>query len=159
MIEAIAECDVHLFEKFIEGKPMSEDEIVAGIRKATIAQKIFPVICGSAFKNKCVQDMLDAVVDFLPSPIEVPPVQGQDVDEPEKVLTRPASDDAPFAALVFKIMTDPFVGQLAFIRVYSGKLAAGTSIYNVTKRRVERIGRLGKMHAHKRQHIQESLAR
>ncbi len=158
MIEAIAEFDDHLFEKFIEGKPMSEDEIIAGIRKATIAQKIFPVICGSAFKNKGVQDMLDAVVDFLPSPIEVPPVQGQDVDDPEKVLERPPSDDAPFAALVFKIMTDPFVGQLAFIRAYSGKLAAGTSIYNVTKRRVERIGRLVKMHANKREDIQEILA-
>jgi elongation factor G len=158
MIEAIAEFDDHLFEKFIEGQPMSEDEIVAGIRKATIAQKIFPVICGSAFKNKGVQDMLDAVVDFLPSPIEVPPVQGQDVDDPEKILERPASDDAPFAALVFKIMTDPFVGQLAFIRVYSGKLGAGTSIYNVTKKRVERIGRLVKMHANKREDIQEILA-
>jgi elongation factor G len=158
MIEAIAEFDDHLFEKFIEGQPMTEAEIVAGIRKATIAQKIFPVICGSAFKNKGVQDMLDAVVDFLPSPIEVPPIKGQDVDDPEKVLERPASDDAPFAALVFKIMTDPFVGQLAFIRVYSGKLSAGSSIYNVTKRRVERIGRLVKMHANKREDIQEILA-
>src|SRR5258708_25688746 len=151
MIEAIAEFDDHLFEKFMEGKPMSEDEIIAGIRKGTIAQNIFPVICGSGFKNKGVQDMLDAVVDFLPSPIEVPPVQGQDVDDPEKVLERPPSDDAPFAALVFKIMTDPFVGQLAFIRAYSGKLAARTSIYNLTKRRVERIGRLVHMHANTRQ--------
>jgi elongation factor G len=158
MIEAIAEFDDHLFEKFIEGQPMTEAEIIAGIRKATIAQKIFPVICGSAFKNKGVQDMLDAVVDFLPSPIEVPPMQGHDVDDSEKVLERPASDDAPFAALVFKIMTDPFVGQLAFIRVYSGKLSAGSSIYNVTKRRVERIGRLVKMHANKREDIQEILA-
>jgi elongation factor G len=158
MIEAIAEFDDHLFEKFIEGQPMTEAEIIAGIRKATIAQKIFPVICGSAFKNKGVQDMLDAVVDFLPSPIEVPPMQGHDVDDSEKVLERPASDDAPFAALVFKIMTDPVVGQLAFIRVYSGKLSAGSSIYNVTKRRVERIGRLVKMHANKREDIQEILA-
>src|ERR1039457_3958040 len=110
MIEAIAEFDDRLFEKFIEGQPMSEEEIVAGIRKATIAQKIFPVICGSAFKNKGVQDMLDAVVDFLPSPVEVPPIQGIDVDDSAKILERAASDNAPFAALVFKIMTDPFVG-------------------------------------------------
>ena len=158
MIEAIAESDDHLFEKFIEGQPMSEAEIIAGVRKATIAQKIFPVICGSAFKNKGVQNMLDAVVDFLPSPLEVPPVEGLDVDDPEKTVPLPPSDSAPFAALVFKIMTDPFVGQLAFIRVYSGKLTAGTSIYNVTKRRSERIGRLVKMHANKREDIQEIMA-
>jgi elongation factor G len=158
MIEAIAESDDILFEKFIEGTPISEAEITAGIRKATIAQKIFPVICGSSFKNKGVQDMLDAVVNYLPSPLEVPPVQGLDVDDKDKVLERPASDDAPFAALVFKIMTDPFVGQLAFIRVYSGKLTAGTSIYNVTKHRNERIGRLVKMHANKREDIQEIMA-
>ena len=139
-------------------QPISEAEIIAGLRKATIAQKIFPVICGSSFKNKGVQDMLDAVVDYLPSPLEVPPVQGTDVDDKEKIIERPASDDAPFAALVFKIMTDPFVGQLAFIRVYSGKLAAGTSIYNVTKHRNERIGRLVKMHANKREDIQEIMA-
>jgi len=158
LIEAIAESDDHLFEKYIEGTPISEDEIVAGVRKATIAQKIFPVICGSSFKNKGVQNMLDAVVDFLPSPLEVPPVEGSDPDDAEKIEQRPASDEAPFAALVFKIMTDPFVGQLAFIRVYSGKLSAGTSIYNVTKRRNERIGRLVKMHANKREDIQEILA-
>ena len=158
MIEAIAESDDHLFEKYIEGTPISEEEIVAGIRKATITQKIFPVICGSSFKNKGVQNMLDAVVDFLPSPVDVPPVEGSDPDDAEKVEQRPASDDAPFAALVFKIMTDPFVGQLAFIRVYSGRLAAGTSVYNVTKRRNERIGRLVKMHANKREDIQEILA-
>ena len=158
MIEAIAESDDHLFEKYIEGTPISEEEIIAGVRKATIAQKIFPVICGSSFKNKGVQNMLDAVVDFLPSPLEVPAVEGSDPDDAEKIEPRPASDDAPFAALVFKIMTDPFVGQLAFIRVYSGKLSAGTSIYNVTKRRNERIGRLVKMHANKREDIQEILA-
>jgi elongation factor G len=157
MIEAAAESDNHLFEKYVEGQPMSEEEIIAGLRRATISQKIFPVICGSAFKNKGVQDMLDAVVDFLPSPLEVPPVQGTDPDNHEKVEDRPPSDDAPFSALVFKIMTDPYVGQLAFIRVYSGKLAAGTSIYNVTKRRNERIGRLVKMHANKREDIQEIL--
>ncbi|HLJ50830.1 MAG TPA: elongation factor G [Bryobacteraceae bacterium] len=158
MIEAVAESDDHLFAKFVEGTPMTEEEIIQGIRKATTAQKVFPVICGSAFKNKGVQNMLDAVVDYLPSPIDIPPVQGILPDNPEKVEERPASDDAPFSALVFKIMTDPFVGQLAFIRVYSGKLGAGTSIYNVTKRRNERIGRLVKMHANKREDIQEVLA-
>ena len=158
MIEAVAESDDHLFAKYIEGETITQDEIIAGLRKATITQKIFPVICGSAFKNKGVQNILDAVVDYLPSPIEIPPVQGVSPDNPEKVEERPASDDAPFAALVFKIMTDPFVGQLAFIRVYSGRLAAGTSVYNVSKRRNERIGRLVKMHANKREDIQEILA-
>src|SRR5260370_36903337 len=105
MIEAIAECDVHLFEKFIEGKPMSEEEIVAGIRRATIAQKIFPVICGSAFKNKGVQDMLDAVVDFLPSPLEVPPVQGLDPENHGKVEDPPAPDEPPFSHCGFKTLT------------------------------------------------------
>src|SRR5579884_3064295 len=122
MIEAISEFDDTLFAKFVEGEQISNEEIVAGIRKATIAQKIFPVICGSAFKNKGVQNLLDAVVDYLPSPLDVPPVQGTAIDNPDEILERPTSDDAPFAALVFKIMTDPFVGQLAFIRVYSGKL-------------------------------------
>ncbi|HBY59939.1 MAG TPA: elongation factor G, partial [Solibacterales bacterium] len=158
MLEAIAEADDTLFEKFIEGTPFTEAEIVAGIRKATIAQKIFPVICGSAFKNKGVQNMLDAVVDYLPSPIEIPAVQGTAIDNPEESMERKADDDEPFSALVFKIMTDPFVGQLAFIRVYSGKLKTGDSVYNVAKSRNERIGRLVKMHANKREEIQEVLA-
>src|SRR6202049_3641152 len=123
MIETVAEHDDHLFEKFIEGQPISNDEIRAGIRRATIALKIFPVICGSAFKNKGVQTMLDAVVDYLPSPLDVPPIQGVSIDDPTVTLTRKASDDEPFSALVFKIMTDPYVGQLAFFRVYSGKMA------------------------------------
>jgi elongation factor G len=158
MIEAIAEHDDALFEKFVEGQALTEAEIQRGIRKATIALKIFPVICGSAFKNKGVQTMLDAVVDYLPSPLEVPPVEGTAVDDPTKVLTRQASDKEPFAALVFKIMTDPYVGQLAFFRVYSGKLAAGESVYNVAKGRKERIGRLLRMHANKREEIQEIFA-
>ncbi|MGA2130670.1 MAG: elongation factor G [Bryobacteraceae bacterium] len=158
MIEAVAEHDDALFEKFIEGQPLTEAEIHRGIRKATIALKIFPVICGSAFKNKGVQTMLDAVVDYLPSPLEVPPVEGVDIDDPSKVLTRNASDSEPFAALVFKIMTDSYVGQLAFFRVYSGKLAAGESVYNVAKGRKERIGRLLRMHANKREEIQEIFA-
>ena len=158
MIEAIAESDDHLFAKFVEGTPISEKEIMAGIRKATITQKIFPVICGSAFKNKGVQNLLDAVVDYLPSPLDIPPVQGVLPDHPEITEELPPTDDAPFSALVFKIMTDPFVGQLAFIRVYSGRLGAGESVFNVAKNRKERVGRLVKMHANKREDIQEILA-
>jgi len=158
MIEAVAESDDHLFAKFVEGAPISEEEILEGLRKATIAQKIFPVICGSAFKNKGVQNLLDAVVDFLPSPHDIPPVKGVLPDNPEVTEERPAADGAPFSALVFKIMTDPFVGQLAFIRVYSGRLGAGESVFNVAKNRKERVGRLVKMHANKREDIQEILA-
>ena len=158
MIEAIAESDDHLFAKFVEGTPISEKEIMAGIRKATITQKIFPVICGSAFKNKGVQNLLDAVVDYLPSPLDIPPVQGVLPDHPEITEELPPSDDAPFSALVFKIMTDPFVGQLAFIRVYSGRLGSSESVFNVAKNRRERVGRLVKMHANKREDIQEILA-
>jgi elongation factor G len=158
MIEAIAESDDHLFAKFVEGTPISEQEIMAGIRKATIAQKIFPVICGSAFKNKGVQNLLDTVVDYLPSPVDIPPVQGVLPSDPTVTEELPPTDDAPFSALVFKIMTDPFVGQLAFIRVYSGRLGAGDSVFNVAKNRKERVGRLVKMHANKREDIQEILA-
>jgi elongation factor G len=158
LIEAVAEYDDRLFEKYIEGRPPTAEELRAGIRKATVALKIFPVICGSAFKNKGVQTMLDAVVDYLPSPLEVPPVEGTDVDDPSKTLVRQASDSEPFAALVFKIMTDPYVGQLAFFRAYSGRLASGDSVYNVAKGRKERIGRLLRMHANKREEIQEILA-
>jgi len=158
MIEAVSEFDDKLFEKFIEGHAVSNDEIRAGIRKATIALKIFPVICGTAFKNKGVQTMLDAVVDYLPSPLDVPPIEGTDVDHPDQTIIRKASDTEPFSALVFKIMTDPYVGQLAFFRVYSGTLKSGESVYNVAKRRNERIGRLLRMHANKRAEIQEILA-
>jgi elongation factor G len=158
LVEAVSESDDHLFTKFVEGQPITADELRAGIRKATIAQKIFPVICGSAFKNKGVQNLLDSVVDYLPSPLEVPAVQGTDVDDTEKIVERKADDKEPFSALVFKIMTDPFVGQLAFIRVYSGRLGAGDSVYNVAKGRKERIGRLVKMHANKREEITEVLA-
>jgi elongation factor G len=158
LVEAVSESDDHLFTKFVEGQTITVDELRAGIRKATIAQKIFPVVCGSAFKNKGVQNLLDAVVDYLPSPLEVPAVQGVAVDDPEKVIERPPKDTEPFAALVFKIMTDPFVGQLAFIRVYSGRLGAGDSVFSVAKSRKERIGRLVKMHANKREEITEVLA-
>jgi elongation factor G len=158
MIEAVSEFDDELFAKYVEEQPISNEEIQRGIRKATIALKIFPVICGTAFKNKGVQTMLDAVVDYLPSPLEIPPVEGVAIDNPEEVLTREADDKAPFSALVFKIMTDPYVGQLAFFRVYSGTLNAGESVYNVAKGRKERIGRLLRMHANKREEIQEIRA-
>ncbi|MEO8597727.1 MAG: elongation factor G [Candidatus Solibacter sp.] len=158
MIEAISEHDEVLMHKFIEGEAISNEEIKAGIRKATIALKIFPVICGTAFKNKGVQTMLDAVVDYLPSPLDVPAIEGLDVDHPDKTLVRHASDSEPFAALVFKIMTDPYVGQLAFFRVYSGTLKSGESVFNVAKSRRERVGRLLRMHANKREEIQEIVA-
>ena len=158
MIEAISEHDEALMHKFIEGEAITNDEIRAGIRKATIAMHIFPVICGTAFKNKGVQTMLDAVVDYLPSPLDVPAIEGHDVDDPEKILYRHASDSEPFSALVFKIMTDPYVGQLAFFRVYSGTLKAGEFVFNVAKSRKERVGRLLRMHANKREEIQEILA-
>jgi elongation factor G len=158
MIEAVSEFDDKLFEKFVEGAPLTIEEIKAGIRKATIALKIFPVICGSAFKNKGVQTMLDAVVDYLPSPLDIPDVEGTAIDDKNVKLTRKASDSEPFSALVFKIMTDPFSGQLAFFRVYSGKMNAGESIFNVAKGRKERVGRLLRMHANKREDIQEIMA-
>jgi elongation factor G len=157
LVEAVSESDDHLFHKFVEGQAITEQELRAGIRKATIAQKIFPVVCGTAFKNKGVQNLLDAVVDYLPSPLDIAAVEGTDLDSSQTV-TRKADDSEPFAALVFKIMTDPFVGQLAFIRVYSGRLSAGDSVYNVAKSRRERIGRLVKMHANKREEISEVLA-
>ena len=158
LVEAVSEFDDRLFEKFINGEALTTEEIQAGIRKATLAMKIFPVICGAAFKNKGVQTMLDAVVDYLPSPVDIAAVVGTDVDDTQIKVTRKASDDEPFSALVFKIMTDPYSGQLAFFRVYSGKLSAGESIYNVAKRRKERVGRLLRMHANKREDIEEILA-
>jgi elongation factor G len=160
LVEAVSEADDtgHLFEKFVEGKAITEAELREGIRTATIAQKIFPVVCGTAFKNKGVQNMLDAVVAYLPSPLDVPPMMGTDVDDKTKEIIRRPDDAEPFSALVFKIMTDPFVGQLAFIRVYSGKLNSGEGVYNVAKGRRERIGRLVKMHANKREDITEVLA-
>ena len=157
LIERVSEQDDQLFEKYVEGTPITEEDLKAGIRRATIAIKITPVVCGSAFKYKGVQRLLDAVVDYLPSPLEVPPVQGTDL-EGKGALTRKAGDAEPFSALVFKILTDPFVGQLAFMRVYSGVLKAGESIYNVAKQRRERIGRMLRMHANKREELQEIRA-
>jgi elongation factor G len=163
LIEKVSEADDKILEKYLHGEDISEDEIKAALRKrvnSSVHSKgepaFVPVICGSAFKNKGVQPLLDAVVDFLPSPVDVPAIVGIDPNKSEETLVeRPASDDAPFAALAFKIMTDPFVGQLTFIRVYSGVLTSGSTVYNATKQRSERIGRLLKMHANKREEIKE----
>jgi elongation factor G len=157
IIEAACEVDEKLFEKYVGGEAISDVELRAALRKATIAIKVTPVLCGSAFKNKGVQQLLDAVVDFLPSPIDIPPVQGLTTDR-EHAEIRKADDKEPFSALVFKIMTDPFVGQLAFFRVYSGSLNSGSYVFNSTKQSRERIGRLLKMHANKREEIKEVLA-
>src|SRR6201991_1680754 len=154
-----------LLEKYLGGEEISEAEIKAALRSRVIKSvydeptAFVVVICGSAFKNKGVQPMLDAVVDYLPSPLDVPPITGLDPNAKEETLIeRPASDEAPFSSLAFKLMTDPFVGQLTFIRVYSGVLTAGSSVYNSTKKRTERVGRLLKMHANKREEIKEVYA-
>jgi elongation factor G len=156
LIETVAESDDSLMEKYIHGGKVEVDEIKAALRRATIAGNVQPVVCGSAFKNKGVQQLLDAVVAYLPSPLDVPPMIGH--DEVGAELIREPKDDAPFSALVFKIMTDPFVGQLAFFRVYSGHLDAGSSVYNSTRGKTERIGRILKMHANKREEIKEVWA-
>jgi len=158
MVETIVENDDDLLHKYMEGETISPDELKASLRKSTVALKVFPVICGTAFKNKGVQPLLDAVVDFLPSPADVPPVKGIDPYHPEKELERAADDKAPLAALAFKIMSDPFVGQLAFIRLYSGHIKTGDSVFIPGKNRRERIGRLLKMHANKREEISEIYA-
>ena len=157
LIEAVAETDEELMMKYLEGEEITEAELKAAIRKATINVEFFPVLCGSAFKNKGVQMMLDAVIDYLPSPLDIPAIKGvnPDTDEEEE---RPASDDEPFAALAFKIMTDPFVGRLTFFRVYSGVLNSGSYVLNTTKGKRERIGRILQMHANHRNEIETVYA-
>ena len=152
LIEAVAETDEDLMMKYLEGEEITNEELKAAIRRATINVEFFPVLCGSAFKNKGVQLMLDAVIDYLPSPLDIPAIKGinPDTDEEE---TRPASDEEPFAALAFKIMTDPFVGRLTFFRVYSGVLQSGSYVLNTSKGKRERIGRILQMHANSRQEI------
>jgi len=155
MIEAAAEADEDLMNKYLEDGTLSEADIKRGLRKRTIANEIVPMLCGSAFKNKGVQAMLDAVVDYLPSPADVPAIEGHgENDEP---LERHPSDSEPFSALAFKIMTDPFVGQLAFFRVYSGKIHSGDTVYNSVKQKKERLGRILQMHANQREEIKEVL--
>ncbi len=156
MIEALADIDDSLMEKYLNGEEVSEEEIKRVIRQGTLQLKITPVLCGSAFKNKGVQMLLDAIVDYLPSPVDIPPVKGRTPDGKE--VERRPSDDEPFAALAFKVMTDPYVGQLTYLRVYSGVLSAGSYVYNSTKNKKERIGRLLKMHANKREELKEVRA-
>ena len=158
MIEAIAETDEELMMKYLDGEELTKEELKAALRKATINNEIVPVICGSSYKNKGVQEMIDLVVDYLPSPIDIPAVKGISVDDPDVELEREASDDAPMSALAFKIATDPFVGRLAFTRVYSGIMESGTYVLNSTKGKKERIGRLVKMHANSREEISELRA-
>ena len=158
MVEAAAEASDELMEKYLEGHVLSVDEIDAGLRARTLRGEIVPALCGSAFKNKGVQAMLDAAIRYLPSPVDKPPVKGVLDDAAESEGERPASDDAPFSALAFKIATDPFVGTLTFIRCYSGVINSGESVYNPVKGRRERIGRLVQMHANSREEIKEVLA-
>ena len=152
LVEAVAETDEDLMMKYLEGEEITNEELKAGIRKATINVEFFPVLCGSAFKNKGVQLMLDAVIDYLPSPLDIPAIKGVNPDT-DAEETRPASDEEPFAALAFKIMTDPFVGRLTFFRVYSGVLNSGSYVLNTSKGKRERIGRILQMHANSRQEI------
>ena len=149
MIESICETDEDLFNKYIEGEEITTDELKAALRKATIANKIVPVVCGTSYKNKGVQKMIDAVVDFMPSPVDVPAIKGVNPDTNEEVERR-SSDDEPFSALAFKIMTDPYVGKLCFFRVYSGTVSTGTNVWNSTKDKKERFGRILQMHANER---------
>jgi elongation factor G len=153
LIEAAVEHDEELLERYLEGTELSEEEVRRAVRKATLAGAITPVLCGASFKNKGVQRLLDAVIDYLPSPAEVPPVRGHLPNHDEHFDERPSEDDAPFSALCFKIMTDPYVGRLTYVRVYSGELHAGTHVLNVTQDRKERVSRLLQMHANKRQEV------
>ena len=157
MVEAAAECDDELMMKYLDGEELTVQEVMLGLRKGTIAGKLNPVLCGTSYRNKGVQPLLDAIVDYLPSPLDIPPVQGTRPGKDE-VIEREASDEAPFSALVFKIMADPFVGKLAFVRVYSGTLKAGSYVFNSTKGKRERVGRILRMHANHREEIDEICA-
>ena len=157
LVEAVAETDDDLMEKYLNGEELSHDELMTGIRKATIAGTMTPVLCGTSYRNKGVQPLLDAIVDFLPSPLDIPPVEGTKKNSDE-VITRKADDKEPFSALAFKIMADPFVGKLVFFRVYSGSLKSGSYIYNSTKGKRERIGRILRMHANHREEMDEIYA-
>ncbi len=158
LLEAVAENDEDLMNKFLGGEELQIEEIKTVIRKATIANDFIPVLCGSALKNKGVQQLLDAVVDYLPSPLDVPPVTGVDIEDEEKEIVRNASDDEPFAALAFKIAADPFVGKLAFFRVYSGSVKAGSYILNSSNGQKERVGRIVRLHANSREEVPEVFA-
>ncbi|HPP75354.1 MAG TPA: GTP-binding protein, partial [Armatimonadota bacterium] len=150
LVEKVAEADEHLMIKYIEGHKITAEEIKAGIRNGTVTNKIVPVLCGTAFKNKGIQSLMDAVVDYLPSPLDIPPVEGINPKNGQ-ITTRAASDNEPFAALAFKIMADPYVGKLTFFRVYSGSLSKGSYVYNSSKGKRERFGRMLRMHANHRE--------
>ena len=158
MVEAIAETDEALFEKYCEGEELSVAELKAALRKATINNLLVPVVCGTSYKNKGVQKLLDAIIDYMPAPIDIPAIKGINPDTEEEDV-RHASDEEPFAALAFKIMTDPFVGKLCFFRVYSGTIEAGSTAYNPEKRSRERFGRILQMHANERKDIDKVLCR
>ena len=158
MVEQIAELDDELLLKFLEGESISNDELKAGLRRAVIANTAAPVFCGSSLKNKGVQPVIDAVVDYLPSPLDIPAVHGTKPNDEEEVVERPPSDEAPLAALVFKIVTDPYVGRLAYFRVYSGVLKSGSTVYNPVKGKRERIGRVLRMYADRREDVDEIYA-
>ncbi len=155
LIEAVAEQDEYLMDKYLSGEELTVDELRAGIRKATISVAIIPVTCGSSYKNKGVQQLLDAVVDYMPSPLDVPAIRGVSAEDEEIEIERPADDNGPFSALAFKIVADPFVGKLCFFRVYSGKLSAGSYVLNSTKNKKERVGRIVLMHANHREDTDE----
>ena len=156
LLEVLAEVDEEIMERYLADQPVEIDKIKAALRRGTIALEVVPVLCGSAFKNKGIQPLLDAVVDYLPSPVDIPPVRG--LDPKGNVVERGATDEEPLAALAFKLLSDPYVGHLTFLRIYSGVLASGTSVLNATKGAKERIGRLLKMHANKREEISEAYA-
>ena len=158
LVEASVEHDEELLEHYLEGVELGEDEVRRAVRKATLAGAITPVMCGASFKNKGVQKLLDAVIDYLPSPLDVPPVTGHPPNHDESVIERAADDEEPFSALAFKIMTDPYVGRLTYLRVYSGVLPAGSHVVNVTQDKKERVSRLLQMHANKREEVEELRA-
>lgn len=157
-LEALCETDEKMMERYLAGEELSIEEVKAALRKAVIARDLFPILCGSALKNKGVQLMLDAVVDYLPSPLDIPAVKGHDVDDENVTMERKADDDEPFSALAFKVMSDPFVGKLVFFRVYSGKLTAGSYVLNTTTGERERIGRIVRMHSNEREDVEEVFA-
>jgi len=157
LLEAIAESDDSLMVKYLDGEELTFEEVRQAVRTAAITNRIVPVVCGASYKNKGIQMLLDAIVDFLPSPVDIPPIKGIDIDTQQEVL-RGASDEEPFSALAFKIMTDPYVGKLTYFRTYSGALKAGSYVYNATKRKRERIGRILQMHANTREDISEVFA-
>ena len=158
ILEAASDFDDEFAERYLEGEELSEAEVKAAIRKGVVQQEVTPMFCGTAFKNKGVQLLLDAVVDYLPSPLDVPAIEGTDVDDEEKVVVRKSEDSEPLAALAFKIMTDPFVGTLSFVRVYSGVLESGSYVYNPRKRSRDRISRIVQMHANKREEVAQARA-